>query len=242
MLSTAHWPAHLHRAPDARLPPEMAAAQEAFARFHRARHPSHALKWQLGLGEVVVVARFGGAGGAVVSSSSSSSSGGGGASPRAACAYDMHVTPLQAIALRAFDGEPGALSFPTLQTRTGMAPAALQGVLHSLACMKIKALVKAPDGLTVAITDTFAVNTRFSHRFRTFRVPAPAVVHDGESPAARPSPLSKEVTHLLSPIWSLSRPYLSTSKPYLTPSLTLFPTPVSDPCFRPLFPTPVYPL
>jgi len=219
VLSTAHWPAHLHRAPDARLPPEMAAAQEAFARFHRARHPSHALKWLLGLGEVVVVARFGGAGGAVVSSSSSSSSssggnsssdggGGGGASPRAACAYDMHVTPLQAIVLRAFDGEPGELSFPDLQTRTGMAPAVLQGVLHSLACMKIKALVKAPDGLTVAITDTFAVNTRFSHRFRTFRVPAPAVVHDGESPAARPSPLSKEVTHLLSPIWSLSGPHL----------------------------------
>ena len=89
-------------------------------------------------------------------------------------AYDLQVATLQAIVLLTFnpvDGASQTLTYAQVAERVNLPDEHLKRVLHSLACGKYKVLAKTPMSSRVALTDSFAVNTKFSCPMRKIRVP-----------------------------------------------------------------------
>ena len=69
------------------------------------------------------------------------------------------------------DGASQTLTYAQVAERVNLPDEHLKRVLHSLACGKYKVLAKTPMSSRVALTDSFAVNTKFSCPMRKIRVP-----------------------------------------------------------------------
>ena len=105
--------------------------------------------------------------------------GGGSGSGSARKVYEIHVSTLQAIVLRLFDGVTDALSFEEVQRRSGIEDdEILKRILHSLSCQKLQLLGKASDDdkdKKISTKDSFVVNAKFTHPLRKFRMLMPSM-------------------------------------------------------------------
>lgn len=153
LLTSSHWPTQRPRA--FTLPPELRALQAHYAEWYKAKYSVRSLQWVAALGEVNVAMILPGR------------------------EFELTVALLQAVVLRCFHLQPGALSFEEIRAQSGIdEEEVLKRVLHSLACQKLKILIKGSEAKSLT-QDKYAVNTVFANKLRKFRVPM-ASIEEGE--------------------------------------------------------------
>jgi len=135
VLTQAHWPAIEHVSPVA-VPAAVEAEAARFEAYYRQQHPSRSLRWHHGLDTVELRADLGAAG-----------------------IKELHASAPQAVVLLQFQGmQPRTLA--ELRNATGLEPAMLRRVLHSLTSGPASTRVLRPlsPGSDVCDTSTFHVN------------------------------------------------------------------------------------
>lgn len=149
LLTASFWPTQ-KRHPFT-YPSEMHALQQHYSEWYHNKQGGRLLQWPCTLGDVSV--------GVYVTGRD----------------YEVTVSLLQAVVLKAFDNQPGAMSFEQIQTLTGITEEeVLKRVLHSLACQKLKILVKSSESKSIPL-DTFRANIKFSNKLKKFRIPMAAI-------------------------------------------------------------------
>jgi cullin-4 len=138
ILSMGNWPSY--PAENVRIPDAMARSLERFKGFYIGKHSGRTLKWQHSLDYCSLKAVF----------------------PRGG-KKELVVSLFQALVLLLFNdvADKGKLSFKEIAEATNMDVKELERTLQSLACGKVRVLVKDPKGREVADTDQFAFNTAF---------------------------------------------------------------------------------
>eukprot|EP00553_Chaetoceros_curvisetus_P010520 CAMPEP_0204613790 /NCGR_PEP_ID=MMETSP0717-20131115/1707_1 /ASSEMBLY_ACC=CAM_ASM_000666 /TAXON_ID=230516 /ORGANISM="Chaetoceros curvisetus" /LENGTH=685 /DNA_ID=CAMNT_0051626331 /DNA_START=1 /DNA_END=2058 /DNA_ORIENTATION=- len=144
VLTTGFWPTY--KAVSVAVPDEMKKCMDIFKEWHDKRHQQRKLAWQFTLGNASVRATFG------------------------KKTYDLQITTLQAIALKAFNGGK-SMTFMELKDLLNLEEPVLKPLMHSLSCGKYKVITKSPSGNKINTTDTFAANAKFSCNMRKIRIP-----------------------------------------------------------------------
>jgi hypothetical protein len=172
LLTASYWPTYRPRA--VTLPPELSALQAHYSDWHKSKYGVRSLQWVHTLGDVSIAMTVHNDSGGVKS------------------CFEVSVSLLQAVVLRAFDNVTTMMSFAEIKANTGITEdEALKRVLHSLACQKFKLLVKSSESRNVLLTDCFVVNHSFNSKLRKFRVPMASLEfdsNDGASGAAGGGP------------------------------------------------------
>ena len=149
VLTTGYWPTQ--PAKQCLLPRQISKACEVFKRFYLDQHSGRQLTWQTTMGNADLKARYD-------------------------RQYQINVSTLSMVVLLMFaDPAAGVMSYKALAAATQMQDADLKRTLQSLACDKLKLLVKDPKGRDVGEDDKFSFNTGFSHRMIKFKVSAISV-------------------------------------------------------------------
>jgi cullin-4 len=136
ILSAAAWPTY----PDTQLllPDEVASQIEQFDAYYVNKHTGRRLTWKHSLAHCVVKATFN-------------------KGPK-----ELLVSAYQAVVLTLFNQGVEPLSYQQVSERSGLSGQDLDRTLQSLACGKVRVLIKNPKGKDVNPTDTFVVNKAFS--------------------------------------------------------------------------------
>lgn len=137
ILSQAAWPSY----PDVKMlvPPDVASKIDRFDAYYKNKHTGRKLIWKHNLAHCVVKASF----------------------DRGT--KELMVSSMQAAVLVLFnEATDGILSAEQIGTATNLTGGDLERTLQSLACGKVRPLVKSPKGKEVKATDTFVVNKTFS--------------------------------------------------------------------------------
>ena len=135
VLSMGNWPTY---APSkVRVPADMARALERFRAFYVGKHAGRALTWQHSLDSCTL--RVHGLG-------------------RSPGRRELLVSLYQAVVLLLFNGTHARLSFRDIVAATELDEREAKRTLQSLACGKVRVLVKHPRGREVETTDEFALN------------------------------------------------------------------------------------
>lgn len=137
ILSQAAWPSY----PDVnlRVPADVAEKIDRFDAYYKNKHTGRKLIWKHNLAHCVVKATFN-------------------KGPK-----ELLVSSMQAAVLVLFNqAADGVLSTEQIGTATSLSEGELERTLQSLACGKIRPLVKSPKGKDVKPTDTFVVNKAFA--------------------------------------------------------------------------------
>lgn len=136
ILSQAAWPSY----PDVKMlvPPKVAEKIDRFDAYYKNKHTGRKLIWKHNLAHCLVKAKF----------------------PKGT--KELMVSSMQAAVLVLFNNaEDGILDTEQIGTATNLSGGELERTLQSLACGKIRPLVKSPKGKDVNPTDTFEVNKAF---------------------------------------------------------------------------------
>lgn len=137
ILSQAAWPSY----PDVKMlvPEDVAEKIDKFDAYYKNKHTGRKLLWKHNLAHCVVKATF----------------------PKGT--KELMVSSMQATVLVLFNqAADGVLSTEQIATATQLSGGELERTLQSLACAKIRPLVKSPKGKDINPTDTFVVNKAFS--------------------------------------------------------------------------------
>lgn len=132
ILSQAAWPTY----PDVKMlvPPDVAEKIDRFDAYYKNKHTGRKLLWKHNLAHCVVKASF------------------------AKGTRELLVSSMQATVLVLFNSAPdGILSYDQIATATNLSGGELERTLQSLACGKVRPLVKSPKGRDINKTDTFTV-------------------------------------------------------------------------------------
>lgn len=138
ILSQAAWPSYPET--PVTIPSAHAQHLEAFAKFYTSKHQGRKLTWRHALSHCVLVADFENG------------------------RRELSLSAFQAVVLLAFNEVPGVgtLRYRDLKTATGLSDPELKRTLQSLACGKMRVLLKSPKGRDVFGTDKFQVNAGFT--------------------------------------------------------------------------------
>jgi len=138
ILSAAAWPTYADV--KVHLPPEVLDQMARFEAYYTNKHTGRVLTWKHGLAHCVVKASF------------------------RRGAKELLVSAFQAAVLVLFNdvGDGGHLTYGQILQATGLAGPELDRTLQSLACGKVRVLLKTPKGKEVGRADTFAVNAGFA--------------------------------------------------------------------------------
>ncbi|KAI8628638.1 cullin-4A [Xylariaceae sp. FL1651] len=136
ILSAAAWPTY----PDTRLllPEEVASQIEQFDAYYVNKHTGRRLTWKHSLAHCVVKATFN-------------------KGPK-----ELLVSAYQAAVLTLFNQAEEFLSYQQIAEHSGLSGQDLDRTLQSLACGKVRVLIKNPKGKDVNPTDAFTVNKAFT--------------------------------------------------------------------------------
>ncbi|KAH9606913.1 hypothetical protein KSS87_009308 [Heliosperma pusillum] len=135
VLTTGYWPTYPPM--DVRLPHELNVYQDIFKEFYLSKYSGRRLMWQNSLGHCVLKADF----------------------PKGK--KELAVSLFQAVVLMLFN-DAEALSFQDIKDATAIEDKELRRTLQSLACGKVRVLLKEPKGREVEDGDSFVFNEGFS--------------------------------------------------------------------------------
>ncbi|GIL70584.1 hypothetical protein Vretimale_3704 [Volvox reticuliferus] len=141
VLTSGYWPTY--PVLDVKLPEALDRASTVFRDFYLSKYSGRRLVWQHSLGSCVLRAAF----------------------PRGL--KELSVSTFQAAVLMLFN-DTDALSYKEIAAGCGLEEKELKRTLQSLACGKVRVLIKDPKGRDVAGTDSFSFNASFSEKL--FRI------------------------------------------------------------------------
>ncbi|KAI9671316.1 MAG: hypothetical protein M1831_004225 [Alyxoria varia] len=148
ILSSAAWPSY----PDVPviIPPEVKKATDIFEAFYYSKHSGRKLHWKHSLAHCQLKAWF----------------------PKGT--KEIIVSSFQAIVLLLFNGvkDDENVTYDRIKAESGLSDPDLHRTLQSLACAKLRPLTKHPKGKDINPTDTFSLNTTFTHERYRFKINA----------------------------------------------------------------------
>ncbi|CAI9297186.1 unnamed protein product [Lactuca saligna] len=148
VLTTGFWPSY--KSSDLSLPAEMVKCVEVFKEFYQTKTKHRKLTWIYSLGTCNVNGKFD------------------------QKTIELILGTYQAAALLLFNASD-RLSYSDIKTQLNLADEDVVRLLQSLSCAKYKILIKEPASRTVAETDSFHFNSKFTDRMRRIRIPLPPV-------------------------------------------------------------------
>lgn len=148
VLTTGFWPSY--KSFDLNLPAEMVRCVEVFKQFYQTKTKHRKLTWIYSLGTCNINGKF---------------------DPKP---MELVVTTYQASALLLFNASE-RLSYSEVKTQLNLTDEDIVRLLHSLSCAKHKILNKEPNTKTVAQTDYFEFNSKFTDKMRRIKIPLPPV-------------------------------------------------------------------
>ncbi|CAM8996218.1 unnamed protein product [Rhodiola kirilowii] len=131
VLTTGNWPTYPPM--DVKLPHELTIYQDIFKEFYLSKYNGRRLMWQNSLGHCVLKADF----------------------PKGK--KELAVSLFQAVVLMLFN-DADKLSFQDIKESSGIEDKELRRTLQSLACGKVRVLLKEPKGKDVGDDDLFVFN------------------------------------------------------------------------------------
>ncbi|CAN8096719.1 unnamed protein product [Discula destructiva] len=137
ILSQAAWPTY----PDVKMvvPEDVAEKLDKFEAYYKNKHTGRKLIWKHNLAHCVVKASFNKG------------------------AKELLVSSMQATVLVLFNqAVDGVLSAQQIEAATGLSGGELERTMQSLACAKVRPLIKSPKGKDINPTDTFVINKTFT--------------------------------------------------------------------------------
>ncbi|KAK3441046.1 hypothetical protein EUGRSUZ_B01297 [Eucalyptus grandis] len=148
VLTTGFWPSY--KSFDLNLPAEMVKCVEVFREFYQTKTKHRKLTWIYSLGTCNIIGKF---------------------EPKT---MELIVTTYQASALLLFNSSD-RLSYSEIMTQLNLTDDDVVRLLHSLSCAKYKILNKEPNTKTIAPTDHFEFNSKFTDKMRRIKIPLPPV-------------------------------------------------------------------
>ncbi|CAL5198854.1 unnamed protein product [Lathyrus oleraceus] len=148
VLTTGFWPSY--KSFDLNLPAEMVKCVEVFKEFYQTKTKHRKLTWIYSLGTCNISGKF---------------------DPKT---VELVVTTYQASALLLFNSSD-RLSYSEIMTQLNLLDEDVIRLLHSLSCAKYKILIKEPNTKTIAPTDYFEFNSKFTDKMRRIKIPLPPV-------------------------------------------------------------------
>ncbi|KFK28509.1 cullin 4 [Arabis alpina] len=145
VLTTGYWPTYPQM--DAKLPHELNVYQDIFKEFYLSKYNGRRLMWQNSSGHCVLKTEF----------------------PKGR--KELAVSLFQAVVLMLFN-DAQKLSFEDIKDATNIEEKELRRTLQSLACGKVRVLLKEPKGKDVEDGDEFVFNDGFSHSLYRIKVNA----------------------------------------------------------------------
>ncbi|KAM7505971.1 hypothetical protein LguiB_004875 [Lonicera macranthoides] len=145
VLTTGYWPTYPPM--DVRLPHELNVYQDIFKEFYLSKYSGRRLMWQNSLGHCVLKAEF----------------------PRGK--KELAVSLFQTVVLMLFN-DAQKLSFQDIKDATSIEDKELRRTLQSLACGKVRVLLKNPKGRDVEDDDSFVFNDGFTASLYRLKVNA----------------------------------------------------------------------
>ncbi|CAG8463683.1 233_t:CDS:10 [Dentiscutata erythropus] len=144
VLTQGFWPSYPPS--PLNIPPNVVQCQKIFRDFYLGKHNGRNLKWQNSLGHCMLAAEF----------------------PKGN--KELVVSLSQGVVLLLFNDLPpgGRRTYDEIKEMSGMEPKELNRTLQSLACGKVRVLVKYPKGRDISMTDEFSVNEEFEAKI--FRI------------------------------------------------------------------------
>ncbi|EGD77867.1 hypothetical protein PTSG_09501 [Salpingoeca rosetta] len=167
VLTLGSWP-FTQQPPACVLPPQLMQACDVFEQWYHSFHTGRKLTWDFALGQAEIVGVF----------------------QNGKKKHIFQVTTLQMIVLLQFR-KGVALSTEALQSSTQLSLVRLHRILQCLASSKVRLLKKSPPTKTIAETDAFSVNEKFSSRMVKIRIPQ---LVSKEATAAEAKDTMKKVT------------------------------------------------
>lgn len=151
ILTSGFWPSY--KAMDVALPEEMQKCVDTFKTFYDkgGKNSGKILQWLHILGSASLKMGYGKA------------------------SYEVNVNTLQAVGLLLFRTKD-TYNFEEFKKGCNIDDDSAKKVLHSISCGKFKILNKAPVSKSIATTDTFTINKRFSDKKKRFAVPMAPLV------------------------------------------------------------------
>ncbi|KAK3248376.1 Cullin-1 [Cymbomonas tetramitiformis] len=146
VLTTGFWPHY--KFIELALPEEMANSVEVFKEFYEFITKHRKLTWIYPLGMCHVQGHF------------------------PSKPIELILSTFQAATLLLFNTDE-KLSYEEIKERLNLPEEDVSRLLHSLSCAKYKILLKEPAGKTIATTDTFQFNEKFTDKMRRIKVPLP---------------------------------------------------------------------
>mmetsp|Transcript_26924 Transcript_26924/g.58796 ORF Transcript_26924/g.58796 Transcript_26924/m.58796 type:complete len:739 (-) Transcript_26924:3390-5606(-) len=143
VLTSGYWPTYPIM--EAKLPEELEVSQEVFKNFYLNKYSGRRLVWHASLGTCVLRTNF----------------------PKGQ--KELSVSLFQAVVLMLFNNTD-SLSFEDVKSQSGIEDKELRRTLQSLACGKVRVLVKEPKGRDVEDKDLFSFNKDFSERLYRIKI------------------------------------------------------------------------
>ena len=144
IITAGCWPTYAPT--EVNLPRELSVYQDAFRDYYLNKHSGRRLVWQNSLGHCVLKAVF----------------------PQCG-AKELAVSLFQAVVCMLFN-DAETMTFEEIRAATGIDDRELRRTLQSLACGKVRVLVKDPKGRDVLDGDAFRVNEGFNERLHRIKV------------------------------------------------------------------------
>ncbi|EGG05009.1 uncharacterized protein MELLADRAFT_44021 [Melampsora larici-populina 98AG31] len=146
VLTAGSWPSHHTAELQINLPNELNSSLKNFENFYQSKYLGRKLKWNHLLGQFILSASFHGSGGKIKKK-------------------ELSVSTYQGIILLLFNEIESheSLGFEKIVEMSGLPVGEAARTLQSLACGKVRVLVKTPKGKDVNQTDCFSLNHEFKH-------------------------------------------------------------------------------
>ncbi|WAR63630.1 hypothetical protein PtB15_17B230 [Puccinia triticina] len=147
VLTSGSWPMSQSNEPKVLLPTRLHSHLTRFEKFYASKHLGRRLSWAHSLGQVVLAANFPNT-----------------PQPLAKpTRKELTVSTIQALVLMLFNDDPDdeSIDFQSVVQRTGIDEKTAARTLQSLACGKVRVLVKTPKSKEVSNTDRFVFNANF---------------------------------------------------------------------------------
>eukprot|EP00253_Pinus_taeda_P026395 PITA_26395 len=148
VLTTGFWPSY--KSFDLNLPAEMVKCVEVFKEFYQTQTKHRKLTWIYSLGTCHLSGNFN------------------------ARSVELIVTTYQGAALLLFNNAE-RLSYSEIKSQLNLSDEDIIRLLHSLACLKHKILIKEPNTKSVTQSDYFEFNANFTDKSRKIKIPLPPV-------------------------------------------------------------------